>query len=136
MLRSSCQSCIRIDWDEFDEPARSAGRERIEAILSCDFDLTWYPIPHPLDGIEPPWWRGTLKAARVLALSLGLFALGAVPIYWEIRYNPLKARPIVLMAFVLWICPLFAWCFVCAYRESKINPAWRRRRVKTPVAEL
>ena len=45
VLRSATTS-VRIGWSDFDESCARALQARLEAILSCDFDLTWDPPPH------------------------------------------------------------------------------------------
>ena len=68
-------------------------------------------------------------------LGLVLSAVYCLPAYWAVRRDPLNGFNRVA---ILWgvLTALLAWAILGAHHESKINPRWRTRRVKAPIAEL
>jgi hypothetical protein len=134
-LRSS-STFLRVNWSYFDDPARSAARRRVEAILSCNFDLTDQGIPDPLDRIKAPALRSNLKDARVVAHVLAWgFVWFAVPLSWAVWFAPWHWL-ITPEAVKLWFLSMLCWGAMIAGYGRFLYPAWRTRRVKTPVAEL
>jgi hypothetical protein len=130
------RTTLPLPLASIDEPARSEARARIEAALKADFDLVIHPWPDSLDGVEPTWWKRTLRAGRIAAFGLVLSAAFFGSTFWVATRYPERCAWQVLAVFLGWLALLIGCISSYVRTALALNPIWRRRLPKARGDDL